>query len=86
MTSSLKLEEPKEGARLALLTVAVALIFALPLGVAAAIYLEQFAPKNRFTDLIEVNINNLAAVPSITPPPARPEPRGPALLRGVSSP
>ncbi|MCA3559546.1 MAG: phosphate ABC transporter permease PstA [Aestuariivirga sp.] len=48
-----------------LLTVAVALAFALPLGVAAAIYLEQFAPKNRFTDLIEVNINNLAAVPSI---------------------
>lgn len=48
-----------------LLTVAVALILALPLGVAAAIYLEQFAPKNRITDLIEVNINNLAAVPSI---------------------
>ena len=48
-----------------LLTVAVALALALPLGVAAAIYLEQFAPKNRFTDLIEVNINNLAAVPSI---------------------
>ena len=37
----------------------------MPLGVAAAIYLEEFAPKNRFTDLIEVNINNLAAVPSI---------------------
>ena len=35
------------------------------LGVAAAIYLEEFAPKNRWTDLIEVNINNLAAVPSI---------------------
>ena len=48
-----------------LLTVAVALALALPLGVAAAIYLEQFAPKNRLTDLIEVNINNLAAVPSI---------------------
>ena len=48
-----------------LLTVAVALFIALPLGIAAAIYLEQFAPKNRFTDLIEVNINNLAAVPSI---------------------
>ena len=48
-----------------LLTVAVALILALPLGVAAAVYLEQFAPKNRLTDLIEVNINNLAAVPSI---------------------
>ncbi len=48
-----------------LLAVAVALALALPLGIAAAIYLEQFAPKNRFTDLIEVNINNLAAVPSI---------------------
>ena len=36
-----------------------------PLGVATAIYLEEFAPKNRWTDLIEVNINNLAAVPSI---------------------
>jgi phosphate transport system permease protein len=48
-----------------LLTVVVALGLSLPLGVAAAIYLEQFAPKNRWTDLIEVNINNLAAVPSI---------------------
>jgi phosphate transport system permease protein len=48
-----------------LLAVAVALGLSLPLGVAAAIYLEQFAPKNRLTDLIEVNINNLAAVPSI---------------------
>jgi phosphate transport system permease protein len=38
---------------------------AFPLGVAAAIYLEEFAPKNRWTDLVEVNINNLAAVPSI---------------------
>ena len=37
----------------------------LPIGVLAAIYLEEFAPKNRLTDLIEVNINNLAAVPSI---------------------
>jgi phosphate transport system permease protein len=41
------------------------MIIALPLGVASAIYLEEFAPKNRFTDLIEVNVNNLAAVPSI---------------------
>jgi phosphate transport system permease protein len=40
-------------------------IFVLPLGVAASIYLEEFAPKNRWTDLIEVNISNLAAVPSI---------------------
>ena len=48
-----------------LLTVAVALSLGLPLGVAAAIYLEQFAPRNRWTDLIEININNLAAVPSI---------------------
>lgn len=46
---------------------AVLVCFAIsfPLGIAAAIYLEEFAPKNRWTDLIEVNINNLAAVPSI---------------------
>lgn len=43
----------------------VVLVCALPLGVAASIYLEEFAKKNRLTDLIEVNINNLAAVPSI---------------------
>jgi phosphate transport system permease protein len=48
-----------------LLTVLIALLLGLPLGIAAAVYLEQFAPKNRWTDLIEVNINNLAAVPSI---------------------
>lgn len=41
------------------------LALALPIGVAAAVYLEEYAKKNRFTDLIEVNINNLAAVPSI---------------------
>lgn len=40
-------------------------LFVLPIGVAASIYLEEFAPKNRWTDLIEVNISNLAAVPSI---------------------
>ena len=43
----------------------ITLGLSLPLGVAAAIYLEEFAPRNRWTDLIEVNINNLAAVPSI---------------------
>ncbi len=43
----------------------IVLVLALPIGVAASIYLEEFAPKNRFTDIIEVNINNLAAVPSI---------------------
>jgi len=43
----------------------VVLAVALPVGVAAAVYLEEFAPKNRWTDVIEVNINNLAAVPSI---------------------
>jgi phosphate transport system permease protein len=43
----------------------VVLLLSLPIGVAASIYLEEFAPKNRFTDLIEVNIANLAAVPSI---------------------
>ncbi|MGL4310281.1 MAG: phosphate ABC transporter permease PstA [Paracoccaceae bacterium] len=41
------------------------LLMSLPIGVAASIYLEEFAPKNRFTDLLEVNISNLAAVPSI---------------------
>jgi phosphate transport system permease protein len=48
-----------------LLTLTVTLVLAFPLGVAAAVYLEEFAPRNRWTDLIEVNINNLAAVPSI---------------------
>jgi phosphate transport system permease protein len=48
-----------------LLTLSVTLALVLPLGVAAAIYLEEFAPQNRWTELIEVNINNLAAVPSI---------------------
>jgi len=43
----------------------VVLALALPIGVAASIYLEEFAPRNRFADLIEVNISNLAAVPSI---------------------
>ncbi|MBY5932583.1 phosphate ABC transporter permease PstA [Tateyamaria omphalii] len=43
----------------------VVLVLSLPIGVAASIYLEEFAPKNRFTDFIEVNIANLAAVPSI---------------------
>ena len=43
----------------------VVLFLSLPIGVAASIYLEEFAPKNRWTDLIEVNIANLAAVPSI---------------------
>lgn len=43
----------------------VVLFLSLPIGVAASIYLEEFAPQNRFTDLIEVNISNLAAVPSI---------------------
>ncbi|WP_182085377.1 phosphate ABC transporter permease PstA [Aureimonas sp. ME7] len=43
----------------------IVLALALPIGVAASIYLEEFAPRNRLTDFIEVNINNLAAVPSI---------------------
>ena len=46
-------------------TLLVTLILSFPIGVAAAVYLEEFAPRNRWTDLIEVNINNLAAVPSI---------------------
>ncbi len=47
------------------LTMLVTLALSFPLGVATAVYLEEFAPKNRFTDIIEVNINNLAAIPSI---------------------
>lgn len=47
------------------LTLFVTLVLCLPLGVAGAIYLEEFAPKNWLTEIIEVNINNLAAVPSI---------------------
>ena len=47
------------------LTLLVTLALSLPLAVAAAIYLEEFAPDNRWTYLIEININNLAAVPSI---------------------
>ena len=43
----------------------VCFVLSFPVGIAAAVYLEEFAPKNRFTDLIEVNINNLAAVPSV---------------------
>ena len=48
-----------------LLTLAVTLVLSFPIGVFAAIYLEEFAAKNRWTDLVEVSINNLAAVPSI---------------------
>ena len=47
------------------LTMVITMLMAVPIGVGAAIYLEEFAPKNRFTAFIEVNINNLAAVPSI---------------------
>ncbi len=48
-----------------MLTMIVTLLMAFPIGVMAALYLEEYAPKNRWTDLIEVSINNLAAVPSI---------------------
>jgi phosphate transport system permease protein len=48
-----------------LLTMFVTLILAFPVGVLSALYLEEYAPRNRWTDLIEVSINNLAAVPSI---------------------
>ncbi|CAK0758432.1 phosphate transport system permease protein [Azospirillaceae bacterium] len=48
-----------------MLTLIITLALALPIGIAAAVYLEEFAKKGRFTNLIEVNINNLAAVPSI---------------------
>jgi len=47
------------------LTLTLTLLLSFPAGVAAAVYLEEFAPRNRWVDLIEVNINNLAAVPSI---------------------
>nr|WP_152435784.1 phosphate ABC transporter permease PstA [Erythrobacter sp. THAF29] len=48
-----------------ILTMIVTFLLAFPIGVMAALYLEEYAPKNRWTDLIEVSINNLAAVPSI---------------------
>ena len=48
-----------------LFTLLVTIALSFPIGIAAAVYLEEYAPKNRFTDFIEVNINNLAAVPSI---------------------
>ncbi|WP_246218724.1 phosphate ABC transporter permease PstA [Parasphingorhabdus halotolerans] len=48
-----------------LITMFITLLLAFPVGVLAALYLEEYAPKNRYTDLIEVSINNLAAVPSI---------------------
>jgi phosphate transport system permease protein len=48
-----------------MLTMLVTLLLAFPIGVLAALYLEEYAPKNRWTELIEVSINNLAAVPSI---------------------
>ncbi len=48
-----------------MLTLAVCLVLSFPIGVATAVYLEEFAPKNRITEIIEININNLAAVPSV---------------------
>ena len=48
-----------------ILTLSICLLLAFPLGVGTAIYLEEFAPKNKITEFIEVNINNLAAVPSV---------------------
>lgn len=48
-----------------LLTLTVCFLISFPIGVATAVYLEEFAPKNKFTELIEININNLAAVPSV---------------------
>ena len=48
-----------------LMTMVITLLIAFPIGVLSALYLEEFAPKNRWTDMIEVSINNLAAVPSI---------------------
>lgn len=48
-----------------LLMILVTLLISFPVGAAGAVYLEEFAPRNRFTDIIEININNLAAVPSV---------------------
>lgn len=48
-----------------MLTLLITLLLSFPIGVAAAVYLEEFAPANKWTDMIEININNLAAVPSI---------------------
>ncbi len=48
-----------------ILTLSICLVLAFPVGVATAVYLEEIAPKNRITELIEININNLAAVPSV---------------------
>ena len=48
-----------------ILTLSICLVLAFPLGVATAVYLEEIAPKNRITEIIEININNLAAVPSV---------------------
>jgi len=48
-----------------IMIVLIAFVLALPIGVGAALYLDEFAPQNKWTDLIEININNLAAVPSI---------------------
>lgn len=48
-----------------ILILLITLFFSFPIGVASAVYLEEFAPRNRWVDIIEVNINNLAAVPSI---------------------
>ena len=48
-----------------LMTMFVTLLLAFPVGVGAAIWLDEFAPKNKFVDFVEININNLAAVPSI---------------------
>ncbi|MBL6769695.1 MAG: phosphate ABC transporter permease PstA [Alphaproteobacteria bacterium] len=47
------------------LTLLVCFVIAFPIGVATAVYLEEFAPKNKITEIIEININNLAAVPSV---------------------
>jgi len=48
-----------------MLTLLITFLLSFPIGVCAAVYLEEFAPQNRLTDVVEVNINNLAAVPSI---------------------
>lgn len=69
LTASNSREPELAGLRDAMLgsfwTLLVCLVVAVPIGVLAALYLEEFAPRNRLTDIIEINVNNLAAVPSI---------------------
>lgn len=69
LTSPMSSRAEFAGARTAILgslwLVGIAVLFALPIGIGAAVYLQEYAPKNFFTHIIQININNLAGVPSI---------------------